>query len=501
MLPLFRKHHTYITIAALLIITVVVLIYQVSSRNEIPQVTTIVETGPVRQLVSVSGVANAKQSAELAFPVTGVVKEVLVQTGTEVQAGDTLVTLDTRSLLADRQDALASLAQAIADRDELLTGPTASARTVTLETLASKEAALLTTQENENQKVTNAYHNLLSSDLIAYSHNPNEDATPPIISGTYTCDQEGAYTVTTFPSNADSRYSYKLSGIENGTQVASVDQPTPLGTCGLFILFSADSTYTNSEWQIEIPNTRSSAYITNRNAYTLAVTQAESAIALAKQAVTLAKADADNQNAPARSEAVARANASIVQTQARLDRIDSTIADRTLTAPFTGVITSIDILPGETVGTTPIVTLLAKSTFDVKARIPEIDVSKLAVGQSVEMMFDARISEIVTGIVTFISPQATIIDGVAYYEATIAFTNTPTWMREGLNADIDIIVSETTDGLRIPKRFVTKTTTGHAVLLRQNGTTATTTVEIVFEGNDGFMVVTGLTEGDTLVAP
>lgn len=499
---IFGKYHTYIAIAMIMILMVITMIYRVSSQDKSIEVTTTVETGPVRQLVSVSGIAEAEQSAKLAFTVTGIVNEVNVKTGSEVKAGDVLITLDTRSLQADRQDALASLAQAIANRDELLKGPTASARAVTAETLASKEAALSTTRDSEELKVKNAYRTLLSSDLIAYSDDPNEDAVRPMVSGTYTCDTEGSYTLDLFSSKSNSGYSYILSGIENGTFVASIDQPTPLGACGLYIMFDADSLYANSTWYIDTPNTRSTTYTTNRNAYTLTKTQAESAIALAEQAVTLAKADATNQNAPARSEAITRANAAVTQAEARLNRIDATIADRVLISPFDGVITNINVLPGETVTTGPVATLLASNTFDVKARIPEIDISKLQNGQIVEMLFDARSDEIIMGHIAFVSPEATTIDGVAYYEATITFDEAPDWIRSGLNADIDIITSKTTDTLRIPKRFLIETENGYVVRVKQEtGTVASTTIEVLLEGNDGYVAITGVTEGDTLVAP
>lgn len=501
MKPLLSHSRTYILIAVVVIIGVLLMVRGVGSRNDQPLITATVETGNVRQLVSVSGIAKAEQKAELAFPVSGIVREVLVDTGSAVAAGDTLVTLDARALYADRQDALAALTRAVADRDELLEGPTRSAREVTAETLASKEETLATTHDTEAQKVQNAYHVLLSSDLTAYSENTDEDATPPTVSGTYVCDEEGIYTLEVFGSKSESGYSYKLSGIESGTDTVGTEQPGPLGTCGLRIQFDANSTYYGSEWHIEIPNKKSSTYVTNRNAYMLAITQAESAIALAEQAVELAKADAENQNAPARSEAIARADAAVVQAQARLSRIDSTIADRTLTAPFAGVITDIDILPGETVGTAPIVTLLANSEFEMTARIPEIDIGKIEVGQVAEMVFDAKVDETVTGAVTFISPQATEIDGVAYYEAIIKYTTVPPWMRSGLNADIEIIIAEVPTSLRVPKRFVAKTATGYEVLLLQNGTIASTTVEVLFEGNDGYVAITGVTAGDELVAP
>lgn len=501
MIRFLHTKPTYTLIAIAVIIFVAYMIHGVSTRTDSTLITTTVETGSVRQLVSVSGVTSAKQSAKLAFPVGGIVTSVLVDTGSIVATGDTLITLDARTLYADRQNALAALDRAQADLAELLEGPSGSAREVTSETLASKEAALTTTKETETQKVNNAYHALLSAGLSAYSDDPNEDAVPPTISGTYGCDTEGMYTLEVFNSKADSGFSYRLTGLETGTYVASIEQPIALGSCGLRIQFNASSFYNNSVWHIDIPNKKSPQYVTYRNAYTLALTQANSAIELATQAVSLARADASNQNAPARSEAVIRAEAAVTQAEAQLARTNATIADRTLRAPFSGTITEIDVLKGETVSTLPVVTLLGDNAFEVTARIPEIDISKISANQTAEMRFDAQPTTIVTGTVTFISPQATEIDGVAYYEAKIQFNEPPTWMRSGLNADIEIITAQSTDVLRIPKRFLHQTASGYQVLVKHNNTTATTTIEIILEGNDGYVAITGVMAGDTLLAP
>ncbi|MEY3783955.1 MAG: hypothetical protein RLZZ230_277 [Candidatus Parcubacteria bacterium] len=498
---IFGNRKLYITIALVIIALVLTMTYFITNQKPPELVTTTVETGPVRQLVSVSGIAEAEQTAELAFPVVGTVRDVLVAVGDVVAVGDTLVTIDARTLYADRQDALAAITQAVATRDELVNGPTASARTVTGETIESKQKALETTRESEAQKVINTYRTLLSSNLTAYSKDATEDAMPPTISGTYACDEEGVYKIEMYSSSAESGYSYKLSGIETGTFTTSTVQPIPMGNCGIRIQFDPNSNYNRSVWYIDIPNTKSITYVTNRNAHALAITQAESAITLAAQAVTLAQADAQNQNAPARSEAITRANASISQAQARLHRIDATIADRALVAPFAGTITEVSVLPGETVTTAPIITLLANDIYKITARIPEIDIGKLVEGQAVEMMFDARVGEIVLGDVAFISPQATEIDGVSYYEAIIRFQELPSWMRSGLNADIDIIINEESNSLRVPKRFITTNDTGYEVLRKDGETIASTTVQVILEGNDGFMAITGLTAGDTLVAP
>ena len=63
------------------------------------------------------------------------------------------------------------------------------------------------------------------------------------------------------------------------------------------------------------------------------------------------------------------------------------------------------------------------------------------------------------------------------------------------------VVKEKTDGLRIPKRFVVETESGHEVITQKDGVIASSTVEIILEGNDGFVSIIGLSEGDVLIAP
>jgi HlyD family secretion protein len=304
-----------------------------------------------------------------------------------------------------------------------------------------------------------------------------------------------------YSSGSNSGYSYRLSGLESGTFVASTDQTFPLGTCGLQALFDAGSRYSNADWTIEIPNKNSTQYISNRNAYTLAQTQAASAITLAEQDLVLAQANAASTNAPARSEAIARANADIASANARVTRVDAQIADRTIRAPFAGTIVEINTLPGETVTTIPVITILAASDFELTARIPEIDIGKLETGQQVRAVFDAKADVLLDGTVDFISLQATEIDGVAYYEAIVSLEETPAWMRSGLNADIDIIITATNNSLRVPKRFVTETDGVYQVIIKTDNLLTTTTINVTLEGNDGYIAITGVNLGDILVAP
>ena len=68
MKQLFASRSLYVGIAGLVIIVIIAMIIGVTRQEEVSLVTTTAEEGSVRQLVSVSGVAEAEQTAELAFP-------------------------------------------------------------------------------------------------------------------------------------------------------------------------------------------------------------------------------------------------------------------------------------------------------------------------------------------------------------------------------------------------------------------------------------------------
>lgn len=490
----------YVGIAIVLIGVATISVVRVVNNGTPEGVTATVTMGPILSIVSVSGIVEAENTAGLAFPVTGTLAAVSVREGDRVEVGQILATLEQAQLQAERNDAQGALIAAEADRDELIYGPRDEERDVTSTTVAIAEEDLKRTIALEAKNVENARRTLLSTGLEALPVNKQTSDAPPAISGTYTCD-EGTYTLSVYKSGAYSGHSYRLSGLESGTYPAYTDAPAPLGDCGLFIQFDADEIYANQDWTVEIPNKRSAQYAANLNAYKLALQQEANNVGAKEQALKLVLEEQTLENASPREEALRKANAAVMQASARLEAVNARIADRTLRAPFAGTVNNVDVVKGESVTTLPIITIVADDMFELTARIPEIDITKLAVGQRVEVIFDARSSEVIDSSILFISPLAREIDGVAYFDAKIRFDEPPEWLRGGLNADVDIIVDEKENVLRIPKRFVQGEEGAHYVLTPQGNRTATTAVEIGFVGNDGFVEVIGLDEGDTIIAP
>lgn len=472
------------------------------SRSDAPTwITEIVTRGTVANIVSVSGVMKAENIADLSFPVSGTIAEILVREGDTVQKGHILATLEQRELSAELRDAQGALLIARANQEELARGPREEERDVTDITVSIARENLARTKTEKAERVRNAFRTLLSEDLEAAPIDPGNDDTPPVISGSYTCNTKGTYQIDVFSSNARSGYSYRLSGLEAGTFSAYTEAAAPLGTCGLMIQFNADESYASKSWEVRIPNTSGASYVTNMNAYSLTLEEEKNAVAAAEQALLKAEADARLVNATPREEAASRAEASVIQAEARFAAVLARIEDRTLRAPFDGVVSAVDIVPGEVSNGTAM-TLVAESHYELTVRIPEIDITDVHIGQTAEVIFDAREEEPITSAVSFISKSATEIDGVAYFEAKLLFDNPPEWFRSGLNADVNIIVAEQMDTLRLPKRFVTKNDAGEDVVhVPEGDTTRDVPVTITFTGNDGFYAVEGLSEGTTVVAP
>ncbi len=493
-----RKH--IVLFSTLLILSVIGLTYFVARDTSPVWTTDTVSKGSVRNIISVSGVVDAVSTAELAFSTGGIIESIAVHEGDIVAQGQTLATLSHNDVKADYQDAQAAVLIAQADRNELVNGIRSEERDVAKTNLDIAKEDLARITKEQNDKVANALRTLLSSDLEARPAKSDNDDTPPTVAGTYTC-AEGLYTLDVFSSSARSGYSYRLTGLEEGTYTAYTEAPSLLGKCGLTIQFYPNVSYGGSKWIIDIPNTQDASYVINRNAYSLAVIQRDNAIHEAEQKLTLAQQNNTLENATPRAEALSRAEAKVLQAEARRSAVEAQIQDHILTAPFPGTVTNIEPVSGEAVGTEPVITMASDESFALTALIPEIDVTKIVLGQKADVVFDARQEETLRATITFISPLAKEVDGVSYFEAKFILDNPVTWIKSGLNADVDIIIDIHENVTRIPKRYLKEENGTYSVLTPREDEAIPVPVSVVYTGNDGFVEISGIEQGTTIIAP
>jgi HlyD family secretion protein len=494
----FIRKRWYIVI---FLVALFIIMLRVQSNGDEPTWTTAtVENGTVSQIISISGSVDADGTAELAFPISGTLASISVTEGDRVTKGQTLASLVQSDVSAEYQDAYGALLIAEADLRELISGLRPEELDVSKTKLQIAEEEFARTKSEHDDLVMNAYRTLLSDDLVPKSEDSGIDAVPPTITGTYTCEP-GTYVLSTYRSQAQSGYSYRLSGIESGTFTARTDASSPLGSCGLYIQFDTGLGYGNSEWEITIPNTEGASYTANKNAYDLALTKRANALREAEQNKVLAEQNRTLDTASPRDEARARKEATVIQAQARLARVRADIQDHIISAPFDGVITKVTPVVGEAVGTTPIITITSADAFTLTALVPEIDVTKIHLNQKAEVTFDARPTETLAAHTLFISPLAEEIDGVSYFEAKLVLDTPIDWLRSGLNADVDIIVERQEQVLRIPRRYLIESDNAFAVRVPDGTESKEQPVTVTFMGNDGYVAVEGIAEQSTIIAP
>jgi len=447
--------------------------------------------------IELAGRIESRNKAELALSQSGRIDKVFVNEGDIINKGTRIASLSMGQLYADISATKASLAIAQSQANDSAIGESL--------TYTNKQNAIanidLVTRE-QNAFLESARKNLLVNDLRAYSTDELDKQLPPVVSGNYIGEQEGEIVVDIYASKTKSGYSYRLSGLESGTYSGYVSQPGQLGNSGLYIQFSPNENYSNTTWVIPVPNTRSSGYQIAKNTYDQALVARESAIRRAKD--ELKRLDSGDMTATSNEQARAR----VRQVKAQLNGLYARVRDGEIRAPFNGTIASIEVVPGESSSAfAPVVTMVGDDGFDLSLKVPEIDVARMRVGMSTDIVLDAYPGDVWQGEVTFIESSETFVDGVPVYETSVSITGNSDELakiRSGMSARAKLITAQINDVVALPKYIIKTREDGISfVTVKINDEeTEERLVDLGFEGSDGHIeIISGLQEGDTVIIP
>lgn len=203
----------------------------------------------------------------------------------------------------------------------------------------------------------------------------------------------------------------------------------------------------------------------------------------------------------------------VAAAKAKISADQSIINTMEITAPFNGTITSVSVLPndqvsGPTTASSSSVASAGTTAFQiddlshllVDVTVAETDISKIKVGQTVNVTFSALTGKKYTGKVTDVSQVGTVNQGVATFGITVEITNPDQNVRPGMSANVNIVTASAQNVLVVPNRAI-QTSGGQR------------TVTVVFQGNQITVPVTvglvgttqteitggGLREGDVVV--
>jgi multidrug efflux pump subunit AcrA (membrane-fusion protein) len=291
-----------------------------------------IATSEIKDNSNINDVGNSstENNLTLGFLVGGRIKSVSVKAGDIVKKGQVLAELDAGN-------AKGALLQAQAAYEKIINGATNPTIDITKAAVNTAKVSLEQITNQQNILVDNAYRNLLSSTLEATPKNDNENYIAPIISGNYILGKEGVINIHLYYSSGG--ISFTASGLSDGSGMMNSITSQPIGNSGLFIK-STSAQINTEDWVIEIPNKKSANYLTNYNAYQLALQTKNQAMAVDQATLDQANASLASLVASARPEDVATA-------QGALEIAQASYNNNIITAPSDGTITSVTITVGQ----------------------------------------------------------------------------------------------------------------------------------------------------------
>jgi len=232
-----------------------------------------------------------------------------------------------------------------------------------------------------------------------------------------------------------------------------------------------------------------------------AVSSAGHAIETSQSAVGQAQAAYDLKKSGARREVIDAQRAQVAAQEAALSGLLTTLSKYSITAPIDSVVTSIPVELGETVqpGRTAVM-LNARDHFEIISNISEVDIVRIAVGQSVTITLDAfSASEKWTGKVISIQPAEKVVEGVIFYETKVIFDQDDPQLKSGMTANLDIETNRQDNVLRVPLRSLKESPGRQYVDVLDNGKTVQKDVTTGIESTDFIEIKSGLNEGETVI--
>ncbi len=163
------------------------------------------------------------------------------------------------------------------------------------------------------------------------------------------------------------------------------------------------------------------------------VREAETAVVTEQTQVTyLIRTGTDN-------ERLLAAQADVDRAQAAVDIIKAQLAQATLTAPFDGVIASVDISPAEFANPGQIVIVMGDlSHFQIETTdLSEKNVPGIKAGQTASVYIEA-LDQDFTGKVVDIARVSETVGGDVVFKVTVELDDQPEGLRWGMSADVKI---------------------------------------------------------------
>src|SRR5260221_44356 len=428
--------------------------------------TTTVTRGSVTQTVSVSGSVSAFGQARLSFKTGGKLEKVYVVTGQAVTLGQPLAKLDTTDL----------------------------------------ETALATAQQN----LASAQANYQKAQLAAADTQQSLADTQRTTAANIASAQQSLAKLKTNYATAKTNYGTYSVGTTTDTNAFQTDIETTR------LQLEAVLSELLTSGQAEVKSAQNSIYLTftpianiaanNTSLLQPALTDYQTA----RNALLSTVADFDNAFA---SGADTTASAAAYQTaQVNFSLASSRLSSAldSTSGGFSGIQSNVVSAQGQlTTSTTKYIgppydqwrTDLSNLYTLIGTELARASTAKLKLGQVANVTVDALTGQKMTGKVTSLDPVATISQGVPVYGIDVAIDVPATTLKAGMSGTAAVILASKQNVLTVPNTTIRTVSGQRGVQVLKGREVVDTAVTFGLSNDTVTEVVSGLTEGDTVIIP
>ncbi len=469
----FKK--TWVIISIIFLVIIILIIVFSGGKKAGPE-TIKVTRGDVSEEISATGNVEPISSVDLAFQKSGLIENVNADVGNNVYAGEALMVLDSSDLETQ-------LAKSQAD-------------------LATQTANL----NKANVDLVNEYQSAVY--ILSDAYAKSDDAVRTKTSGLFTGSQNSSFQLTF--NSCDNQATIDAGNLRTQSVTELADWQVELNN--LTATSSPDAVEQalhDAEGHLNIfkkllertSDNLNSVCMSGNASYDAA--RANITTARTNVNTVLTNVTTEEQMISAQKATVASMAAGINSYQASIDNIKAQIAEMTIYAPISGVVTVQNAKVGEIAPANAVMTsIISGSHFDVEADVAEADIAKVKVGDLADITLDAYGNDVVfQAKVSSVDPAETMIEGVATYKTKFQFIDTDSRIKSGMTANITVYTAESKNVLELPQRAVANDNGQRSVLIDLgNGKSETRNIETGIRGADGNIEITGgLNEGDTVI--
>jgi len=530
---MFNRKRSWMIIAVLVIAAGAVAAYYISNsrsgeaaEEEESLQTTIARQGDIIISATAAGTVIPATEIQLSFPTNGVLSELLVQVGDEVQAGDILARLDDSSAQQSLINAQLQLAQAAMKTDATATETGVSSDDISIEqariNLDQAQAALddLLNWEPDENDIAVAEANIEAAQAGFDAAVGQEASSYYGIQVSQINLQQAKDDLATAQENYDAAWS---EGRDWETfydePICDTGEPQPC---------------TGQTWAERIERDRDSATSSlSRAQDNLTLAQidydrtvsgsassssanAQSSVLNAELALEAALDGPDEDDIEAAELAIRQAELNLQQAllnqesnalsrdqaQLSVDAAEAALEDAVLVAPMAGTIMAVTNSVSESVSA-GFITLADLELPLLEVFLDETDLNMVGMGFEAEVVFDALPDDIFTGHVVQIDPQLVNLGGVTAVRAVVqldaeSFAK-PQTLPVGMNATVEVIGGQAENAVLVPVEALRELSPGeYALFVMENDEPKLRIVEVGLMDFTFAEILSGLEAGETV---